>query len=157
MANSNLSLYIRAPQVILALINLGLAGYVASYYNGMQRQAPGPVSFLIFATSFSLLVIPYLEIVARRFPRVGHPYGKLALEAINTILFFSGFIALAAFLGQLNFCNGPVCSAARALNVFAALEFVAWAATTGLQAKAVFQGRDNGDIMAAPPSPMIQV
>lgn len=62
------------------------------------------------------------------------------MELLNTIFYFAGFIAMAAFLARLEFCRGAVCAAARAAAVAAAVSFAMWVGTTGLMAKDVFKG-----------------
>lgn len=48
----------------------------------------------------------------------------------------AGFITLSVFLSKLSFCHGRVCGAAIADAVFAAFNYVVWAASatiTGMQ------------------------
>lgn len=52
----------------------------------------------------------------------------------------AGFIALAAFLSELAFCNGAQCAAGRADAVVASANFVAWVLSTVLVAKDIFKG-----------------
>jgi len=71
---------------------------------------------------------------------VSIPYIHIALEVINAIMYFAGFIALSVFLGKLLICKGKVCASARAASVFAAFNFLLWSATTGLLALEIFRG-----------------
>lgn len=71
---------------------------------------------------------------------VHHPWAVLGLEATNTIFFFSGFVALAAFLSKLLFCRGAVCGSARAATAFGAFEFCLWAATAAFTFKDALRG-----------------
>jgi hypothetical protein len=63
----------------------------------------------------------------------------VALEVLNVLFYFAGFIALAVFLSQLLFCRGSVCAAARADTVFASASFLLWVGSTYLMAKDVFK------------------
>ena len=62
------------------------------------------------------------------------------MEVLNTLFYFAGFIAMAAFMARLEFCRGAICAAAKAATVAAAASFAVWAGTTGLMAKDVFKG-----------------
>jgi hypothetical protein len=141
MAPSTLSLAMRALQLVLALINLGLTAYVVSFFvSGNRQWSPSSINWLLAAQVLSILSIVYLELVPRKFPRFANPFASLAVESANTLFYFAGFIAWAVFLGGLAFCNGTVCSCGRAVAVIAALEFVAWIVTTALLAKEIFKG-----------------
>jgi hypothetical protein len=73
-----------------------------------------------------------------------HPYAHLVVEAINTLFYFAGFVALATFLSKLLFCRGTVCAAARADAVFAALGWMLWTGTTTILALEIFKGGISG-------------
>lgn len=100
--------------------------------------SPTCFDFLIFAPTFSVLSIAYLELGPRYFPWATRPLLLLAVEAINAIFYFAGFIALAVFLAKVLFCNGNVCAVARSMSVVAAAEFAAWIGSTILVAKQLF-------------------
>lgn len=111
-----------------------------------SHASPSPFNFLVFAPAFSIVSIVYLELGPRYASWMTHPFASLALEAINTIFYFGGFIALAIFLSKLVFCTGAVCAVARATSILAATEFVSWIATTMILAKDIFKngaGRPN--------------
>ena len=72
-----------------------------------------------------MLVTIYLAVSPVYFSRFTHKYAILALDAFTMILWFAGFIALAAFLGALTRCIGRVCEAAQAATVFAAFSWYA--------------------------------
>jgi len=125
----------------LAVIVLGLAGYVAHWYDAETLTAsPSQINFLIFVPIFTLVVILYLELTPRYTPRASHPYAHFALEVVTTLFYFAGFIALAVFLAKLLFCRGSVCAAARADAVFAAFSFVVWLLTTTILGMQIFKG-----------------
>lgn len=73
-----------------------------------------------------------------------HPWAVVAVELLNVVFYFSGFIALAVFLSRLLFCRGAVCGAARADTVFGAFSFVLWGVTAGLMAKDMAKGGFSG-------------
>jgi hypothetical protein len=110
------------------------------YVSGSRKVSPSSLNFLIFAPLFSLLSIAYLELAPRRLPRATHPFASLTVEFLNTLFYFSGFIAFAVYLGQLAFCIGTVCGAGRAVVVIASFEFTTWIDTTILLAKDLFKG-----------------
>ena len=86
--------------------------------------SPSQVNFLIFVGCWTaILAVPYLTLSPRYAPQVAHKFGILAAEVVTMIFWFAGFIALAAFLGDLVFCRGTVCNSARAAVVFGALEW----------------------------------
>jgi hypothetical protein len=78
-----------------------------------------------------------------------HPWATLAVEAVTTLFFFAGFIAMSVFLSKLLFCRGSVCSAARADAVFAAFAWLSWSATTVLVALETFRGGFRGGAPSA--------
>ncbi|KAG5944292.1 hypothetical protein E4U53_006901 [Claviceps sorghi] len=128
---------LRALQGLLAAGNLILSAYVVNWYCTNTSQAPpNSVDFLLSASIISMLSILYLELSPRFLDRVAHPYVFLAVEGLNSILYFAGFIAIAVHIGSLAFCNrGNMCSASRGNSVVAAGAFCAWIASTILTAK----------------------
>lgn len=80
-------------------------------------------------------IIP--DIIANYIPVVAHPFTSFFLEITNTILLFGGFVALAKFLGDLKFCRGNVCLAARFDVALSALAVVAWLLTMVLLGRQV--------------------
>ncbi|KAH8593230.1 marvel domain-containing protein, partial [Bisporella sp. PMI_857] len=136
-----LLLPLRVVQAVFAVVVLGLSGYVAHWYNADTLTAsPGQINFLIVTPIFSFLSILYLELSPRFVKKAYNPYAHLAVEAVNMLFFFAGFIALAAFLGRLLFCRGSVCAAARADAVFGAFSWALWTASTALVALDMFKG-----------------
>lgn len=136
-----LLLPLRIFQAVLAVVVLGLSGYVAHWYDAETLTAsPSQINFLIFVPLFTFIVILYLELSPRYAARASHPYAHFALETIVTIFYFAGFIALSVFLGKLLFCRGSVCAAARADAVFAAFSFVVWLVTTVILGLEIFKG-----------------
>ncbi|TVY37139.1 hypothetical protein LCER1_G009228 [Lachnellula cervina] len=134
---------LRLAQVFFAWVVVGLSGYglVAHWYNADTLTAsPKQINFLIFVPVFSLISVFYLELAPRFAPKASHPYALFVVEVLNTLFYFSGFIALAVFIGKLLFCRGSVCSAARADAVFAAFSWILWAASSVNSALKMFRG-----------------
>lgn len=136
-----LILPLRIAQALMGAAVLGHSAYVAHWYNADTLTAsPSQFNFLIFASVFSIISILYLEVLPRRWPRGSHPYAHFALEILNTIFYFCGFIALSIFHARLLFCRGSVCLAARADVAFALFNFCLWLATTVILCVEIFKG-----------------
>jgi len=132
---------LRILQIVLSLVVLGTAGYVANWYNSDTLTAsPSQINFLIFVPVWSFITIAYLEITPVYAKRASHPYAHFALEIITTIFYFAGFIALAVFLSKLLYCRGSVCASARAAAVFASISCATWILTTILLGAEIFKG-----------------
>ncbi|KAF8857923.1 hypothetical protein BDZ45DRAFT_569572, partial [Acephala macrosclerotiorum] len=128
---------LRGGQAFHSLVVLALSSYVAYENNRSLIPSSPQINFLIFASSFSIIALLFLEIIPRISPRASPaPHAILLVQALVSGLFMAGFIALLVFLSRLLFCHGPVCVAARADAVFAALSYAVWVASatiTGIQ------------------------
>jgi len=141
MALQGLLLPLRILQIVLSLVVLGTAGYVANWYNSDTLTAPpNQINFLIFVPVWSFITIAYLEITPIYAKRASHPYAHFALEIVTTIFYFAGFIALAVFLSKLLYCRGSVCASARAAAIFSSLSCATWILTTILLGVEIFKG-----------------
>ncbi|ERF70337.1 hypothetical protein EPUS_07602 [Endocarpon pusillum Z07020] len=142
----NFMLPLRITQFILGLLVLGLEAYVASWWNRFTLyRSPDRVNFLIFAGIWTaLIVVPFLTLTPRFFPRAAHPFAILAIEAVTMVFWFAGFIAHAVFVANLLFCRGNVCRCAQAATVFAAFEWVLFTATTIMAIMHVMRTRNGG-------------
>ncbi|KAL2753774.1 hypothetical protein ACRALDRAFT_1065018 [Sodiomyces alcalophilus JCM 7366] len=152
----DLILSLRIVQGLLALAVLGTSAYVVEWYFRVTRfAAPSEFTFLIFAPTWTLVSLAYLELTPRLAPRASHPYAALTFEFLNMVFYFSGFVALAVFLGRVVFCSGAECIAARIAVVAASVEFVLWTVTFGLMVKYVFksglQRKSPSPIQVRPP------
>lgn len=105
-----------------------------------SQEPPSSISFILFAAVFSILSILGLEVCPKVAPGLSHPYASLAVEALNTVFYFAGFITVAVFLGSLTFCVGTVCTASRVDSAIAAAAFCAWIASTIITAKELIVG-----------------
>lgn len=142
----NFMLPLRIAQFVLALLVLALEAYVASWWNEYSpSSSPDRVNFLIFNGIWTaIIVVPFLTLAPRFFPRAAHPYAILALEAVTMIFWFAGFIAHAVFVSAFVACRGNMCRCAQAATVFAAFEWALFTATTVLATLHVLRTRNGG-------------
>jgi hypothetical protein len=83
---------------------------------------------MLFCAIWSILVLLYLALTPRFFPRAYHTMVALGLLVVTTIFWFAGSIALAARIGT--HCGGwSTCQTAQAATAFG---FFIWAIFTGL-------------------------
>lgn len=116
---------------------------MASYYN-TASSSPSSVSFLIFASIWTLLLaLPYLTITPRFFPAAAHKHGILAAEAVTMLFWLAGFLAEAVFMSHLGFCRGSVCVSARAGVAFSAMSWVLFVSTTVMAMIYVFRTKNT--------------
>jgi len=113
---------------VLSIIELGLTGYVADTYP--VGYVASEVSFMVFNSVWSLLVLAYLGLAPAFFPKLFHKLAALGLAVVTTIFWFAGSIAAAAGLGAPKGCSrGRWCASFQA---FIAFGFFIWAGFTGL-------------------------
>lgn len=149
MKHSMFMLPLRALQLVFALVVMGLSGYVANWYhNDKKEMSPSPVNFLIFSSVFTIFSVVTLEAVPRFMPKFALPIPFMALELLNVLFYFAGFIALAAFLNTLDFCRGNVCSSAQADVGMGAMLWLLWGVTAIVNALTM---KKNGVFRAGNP------
>jgi hypothetical protein len=124
---SFLALPLRAAQLLFAVIILGLMAFVVDSWSGPYwTWSPDSANFLLFCAVWTILACIYLILASHTFAHhpAGHKFGVLAVEALTTIFWFAGFIALATFLGDLPGRNKwHTKRAAEAATVFGAFEW----------------------------------
>ncbi|QSZ31581.1 hypothetical protein DSL72_001148 [Monilinia vaccinii-corymbosi] len=137
------TLPLRIVQAVFAVIVLGLMSYAADAWS--YWWSPDSVNFLVFASVWTLLALIYLVVSPTHFPHAAHKYGILFAEAVTMIFWFAGFVALAVMLNNVNCGHSAwsVCQASIAGDVFAALLWLLFAATTMMAALHV--SRTRGD------------
>ncbi|MCJ1360400.1 MAG: hypothetical protein MMC33_010405 [Icmadophila ericetorum] len=141
---------LRAVQFVFGMIVLALAGYVAHWYDfDAATASPSQINILCFNGLWTMLITLYLAISPVYAPRFTHKYAILVIDAFTMIMWFAGFVALAAFLGGLTRCIGRVCQAAQASVVFAAFAWVLFVVTTFLAAQHVHRTRGTTNTKAA--------
>src|SRR5206468_1744181 len=84
---------------------------------------------MMFNAVWSLLVLGYLALIPRYFPRFFHRLAPLIITAITVIFWFAGSIALAANFSY-PYCGGNTYCGA--LNAAVAFGFFLWALFTYL-------------------------
>ncbi|KAL8668290.1 MAG: hypothetical protein Q9168_007077 [Polycauliona sp. 1 TL-2023] len=143
-----MQLGLRGLQFFLTLVILALTGNViAEAFAGNHSI----INYIMFVAVFAMLSLLYL-IGAAIIESVAIPIAMLALDAINTLLFLIGGIALAAYLGVhscgsrsyvdtnkiTNGSHNPAkrCREMQAVCAFLWFGFAAWAASLGLSALA---------------------
>ncbi|KAL7620113.1 hypothetical protein AAE478_009105 [Parahypoxylon ruwenzoriense] len=113
---------------IFAIIELGLTAYMSSRFHGWHgwgSYSPSRVNFMIFNSVWSLLVLTYLGLTPLYLTSVFHRLAALALNAITTIFWFAGAIALAVYVGGPWDCGADsYCGSAEAAVAFG---FFLWA------------------------------
>jgi hypothetical protein len=142
----NYTLPLRVVQGLLAIIILGLTAYVVNDWNlYAYGGSPTEVNFTLFCAVWTLLALAYLVVAPVRFETAAHKFGILAAEAITMIFWFAGFIALAVFLTDLGCRRWGPCRAAKAAVVFAAFEWLLFAATTIMASLHVWRTRNTNN------------
>jgi len=135
MISQNVFVPLRVFQSAFSLIVLGFTAYVASWWSKYWRDtAPSQINFLLFSSIWTILSLGFLTAAA--LPRFRNMTGafqlvQLVVEALTMMFWFGGFVALAVFLSA-RVCFGTVCNVAKAGVVFAALQWLLFAATASL-------------------------
>ncbi|KAL2163632.1 hypothetical protein VTH06DRAFT_5690 [Thermothelomyces fergusii] len=111
---------VNAITAVFAIIELGLTAYLVSPLWG----TPSVLSFMLFNSIWSLLILAYIFLSPRYFARFFHSMVALILEWITMIFWFAGSIALAAWWGS-PICGGNTyCGSVKATIAFG---FFIWA------------------------------
>ena len=98
------NLALRGVQFLLAIITLAL---VANIIHDAFAGNPSIINYTIFIIVFALLSLIYLIAAAVNESFAINPVFVLAVDAINTLLFFCGAVALAAQL-KVHSCGNDV-------------------------------------------------
>lgn len=146
MAMDFLLLPLRATQFLLAIISLGLDAYVNHWYRtrSLIGSSPSQVNFLIFASVWTLLLIPFLLLTPRFFPSPHQSLIALGLEGVSWVFWLAGWVALERYKSNLELCWGGICRTMVAGIVFGALEWVLFSITLVLAAIHAFRERRSG-------------
>lgn len=118
--------------------------------NAWTHWTPASINFLIFCGAWSILALGYLLVAPAAFPKAAHKHAVLAVEALTTLFWFAGFIALAVWLSERGCWGGGVCSAAQAAEVFAAFEWALFMATCVMAALHSWRTRGTNNTRSAP-------
>lgn len=98
----------------LSIIELALTAAVSNHY----YDSPSTISFLIFCSVWSLLVLAYIVFVPRFLPRLYHALAPAALLLLTTLFWFAGAVAAADHLGVPR-CHDGFCRTWQAAVAFA--------------------------------------
>ncbi|KAK3291847.1 membrane-associating domain-containing protein [Chaetomium fimeti] len=138
---------------LFAVIELGLTAYVVTpkYY---YYFLPAVVSFMLFNSIWSLLVLAYLFVTPIYFPRIFHGVVALALEWITMIFWFGGSVGLAAHFGTPRCEGNTYCGSAQAAIAFGFFLWVLFAFLVFVDTMAFLRGRGQS---TAQPKPSVVV
>jgi len=139
----NYTLPLRVAQGVLTIIILGLMSYVVNDWVGYYVGSPAEANFLLFCSVWTIVALAYLTIAPVRFETAAHKFGILAAEFLTMIFWFAGFIALAVLLTGVRCRRWGPCQAAKAATVFAAFEWLLFAATTVMASLHVWRTRKD--------------
>ncbi|KAI1074837.1 membrane-associating domain-containing protein [Whalleya microplaca] len=121
---------------LFSIVELGLTAYLASsfdsvsWYGYYRGASPSRVNFMVFNSVWSLLVLLYVGVTPLYLTSWFHKLAALALNAVTTIFWFAGAIALAVFVGGPWSCGAnSFCGAEEAAVAFG---FFLWALFTFL-------------------------
>lgn len=120
------------------------------FSHGLEAFTPSALSFLMFSSIWSLLVLAYVALAPRFFSNLFHGLVALAIEWITMIFWFAGAIAIATALGPWDYSCGTWgrCHSYRAgtvLGFFIWLLFLAIAVLDTIELK-----RSRGHRASAP-------
>ncbi|KAK6353392.1 hypothetical protein TWF696_005358 [Orbilia brochopaga] len=134
---------IRIGQALLSIIVLGLDAYAISAFNKTESgSSPSSMNFVIFCCIWTWLSLAYILVTPRFLPRLHDKFIILGVEALANIFWFSGFVAVAAYVGDHNIsCPEAVCGSIKATIAFSCFEWLAWLASLVLVCLSVFKGR----------------
>jgi uncharacterized membrane protein (DUF485 family) len=142
---------LRGVQFLFTIICLGLSGYAADWWDDLPfTDTPSEISFMVFVSVWTLLVLPYLALAPTMFSRFANKYAILALDALTMLFWFAGFIALAVYRDDFPRCSGTrACDTLTAAIVFGAFEWLLFTATTVLAALHVLKTRGSSSSQPA--------
>ncbi|KAL8712808.1 MAG: hypothetical protein Q9220_003016 [cf. Caloplaca sp. 1 TL-2023] len=145
--NSIIPLALRGFQLLFAIISLGLNAYLVDTFTGPFSNSPSRVNFMLFNSIWTLIpALPFLAL-APRFLSASSPANMkvvyLAVDALTALFWFAGFIALAVWYNDLDYCFGRVCGVIVASCVFGAFEWLLFTATAVLSGLDFWRTRSN--------------
>lgn len=80
------------------------------------------MSFLVFTSIWTLLVLIYLVLAESFVPRIANRIAIIVIEALTMLFWFAGWVAVAAWLGDGRYF-GSMRRTATAATVFGAFEW----------------------------------
>ncbi|KAL7944920.1 hypothetical protein V8C42DRAFT_324096 [Trichoderma barbatum] len=130
---------------VLIIIELGITAYIVDSTTGFGFDSPATFAFMLFNSVWSLLIIAYLAITPLYLARFYHALVAFVLLVITTIFWFSGAIAMAAFIGVPK-CHGITwCQTAQAGVAFGFFLWAGFLALTILEGLTTMRGHARAD------------
>ncbi|KAL8794121.1 MAG: hypothetical protein Q9195_003306 [Heterodermia aff. obscurata] len=99
-----INLGLRALQFLWTLLIMALVGNMIA---DAKSGNPSIVNYAMFVSVFAMLTLFYLTAATISEGLAGHPMLPLAVDALNTLFFLVGGIALAGYL-NVHSCNNTV-------------------------------------------------
>ncbi|ORY70374.1 membrane-associating domain-containing protein [Pseudomassariella vexata] len=143
---------------VFAIVELGLTAYMASWFHSYYWDGdytPSIVSFLVFNSVWSLLVLAYVGITPIYMASVFRKLAALALNVITAIFWFAGAIALAVYVGTPSCYGSNRCQSSQAAVAFAFFLWVLFTFLAVLDALEALRsrGHNTGARIGSKPTP----
>ncbi|KAH6609067.1 hypothetical protein Trco_002413 [Trichoderma cornu-damae] len=127
------------------IIDLGITGYLVDKTTVFGFSAPASYAFMLFNSIWSLLIVAYLAITPLYLARFYHALAAFVLLVITTIFWFSGAIAVAAFIGVPKCYGNTFCQTAQAGVAFGFFTWAGFLALTVLEGLSTLRGHARAD------------
>jgi len=135
---------LHAVAALLAIVELGMTGYLVSYtytpfgYYG----SPSRISFMLFSSIWTLLILLYVGLTPLYLARLHHKLVALALDALTMLFWFAGSIAVATLFSGPGSCGAD--SVCHTINAAVAFGFFLWYVCMLLEMIKGLANRDTG-------------
>lgn len=141
---------VHAVTAVFTVIELGLTAYLVS----PLWWTPSILSFMVFNSVWTLLLLAYLFLTPLYYARFFHGVVALALEWITMIFWFAGSIALAAYWGSPRCDGNTYCGSTEAAIAFGFFIWALFAFLVFVDTLAFLRGRGHS---TAQPKPNVVV
>ncbi|KAK3904567.1 hypothetical protein C8A05DRAFT_42357 [Staphylotrichum tortipilum] len=134
-----------------AVVELGLTAYLVSPW----WATPSILSFMLFSSVWSLLVLGYVFLMPLYYARFFQGLAALAIESITMIFWFAGSIALAAYWGAPRCGGNKFCGSVEGVIAFGFFLWVLFSFLVLVDTLSFWHGRvhDAADAAEAAPKP----
>lgn len=105
---------LRVLQAIFSFLVMALTAAV------VNRGKHSTLSFVLFTSVWSLLVLIYLVLAPTRFPDAAHKFAILGVEFVTMVFWFGGFIAFADLMSPAPRYTNEITRVAQAAVAFSA-------------------------------------
>ncbi|KAH6847051.1 membrane-associating domain-containing protein [Chaetomium sp. MPI-CAGE-AT-0009] len=140
-----------AVTAVFTVIELGLTAYLVSPW---RWGPPSVLSFMVFNSVWSLLLLAYLFLTPLYYSRFFHGVLALVLEWVTMIFWFAGSIALAAQWGAPRCDGNSYCGSTEAAIAFGFFIWALFAFLVFVDTKKFLRGGENS---TAQPKPSVVV